>query len=356
MENSHKKRLTNKKKVLTSDEKKRRIEKQHTEWESKYSLDYCFTSFIASRIEKNNSAATISFYKRFFVKYTNFLTDLFKSVEATPQNTPIEILTNDLNQSIFMDYIRKSGGNEQTVNSYLRGLRTFGNWCEEQGFIEAFRCPIKEVEPPIKQVYTDKELEKLMVKPKIEDMVEFRTYCIISLILNTGARSNTILNIRLCDIELEEGYINFNTTKAHKVVRLGLERKVKRDLIEWIAYYRNDEDTKPTDFLFCNDFGEQLSRSQLDKTVANYNQKRGVEKTSIHLLRHTFAKNWITSGGDIISLARVLTHSDLEMVKRYSNLYGGDIKKEIEEHSIIANMKRKSGQSLRTRKRVKDGD
>ena len=94
-----------------------------------------------------------------------------------------------------------------------------------------------------------------------------------------------------------------------------------------------------------------MSRSTLTKSVRVYNNKRNVEKTSIHLLRHTFAKKWITSGGDIITLAKVLTHSELEMVKRYSNLYGGDIKKEMEQHSAISQMKVKSGKTLKNQKR-----
>ena len=348
MANSTRKKITNSKKPLTTEEKRKRLDKKHSEWENTYTCDYCFSAFIISRLEKDNTKATISFYKRFFIKYSNFLKDY---LQTSPKEQTIEILVTEPFLEVFKTYIRESGGNTQTVNSYLRGLRTWGNWCEEQGYIEGFKCPIKEVEPPVKQVYSDRELEKLMAKPNITDFTDFRTYCIISLILNTGARSNTILNIRLCDLELEEGYINFNTTKAHKVVRLGLERKTKRDLEEWVNYWRYDKGAEPTDYLFCSVYGEQLSRSQLDKSVAAYNRERGVEKTSIHLLRHTFAKKWITSGGDIISLARVLTHSELEMVKRYSNLYGTDIKKEIEEHSAISQMKQKSGATLKNQKK-----
>ena len=79
-----------------------------------------------------------------------------------------------------------------------------------------------------------------------------------------------------------------------------------------------------------------MSRACLTKNIIQYNRSRGVEKTSIHLFRHTFAKNWITSGGDIITLARVLTHSELEMVKRYSNLYNTDVKAAVVEHAITA--------------------
>jgi integrase/recombinase XerD len=176
------------------------------------------------------------------------------------------------------------------------------------------------------------------------------------LLLATGARTNTILNIRIRDVDLEEGYIVFNTTKANKVVRLGLERKCKYVLQEYILYWRNinEGDTEPEDYLFCNTYGEQLTRSGLTTAIVRYNNRRGVEKTSLHLFRHTFAKNWITSGGDLISLAQVLTHSELEMVKRYANLYGNDVKKEIEEHSTLSQLRTRSGKTLTTKRREQE--
>ena len=349
MGENKRKRITSANKTPSKEDKQRRLTKRYQDFQNPdFTCGYCFSNFMLAQAEKGNSKQTLSFYKQFFNKFTNFLADSFKD---TPDNTPVEVLTMPPTQTIFMEYLKAQGLGQQTINSYLRGYRAFGNFCEDEGFLDGFKCPIKEVEPPLKQVYTDKELELLMVKPKIEDFAEFRTYCVIALILNTGARSNTILNIRLCDVEIAEGYITFNKLKNHGVVRLGLERKVKKDLAEWIDFWRYGKGAEPTDFLFCNEYGEQLSRDGLAKSIRVYNHRRGVEKTSIHLLRHTYAKKWITSGGDIISLARVLTHSELEMVKRYSNLYGEDVKKEIEEHSIISQMKTKSGKTLKNQKR-----
>lgn len=345
---AERKRITgSSKKPASKEDKKRRLLKKYEEWNQDFDCEYCFNSFIVAQVQRGNAKPTIDFYKRFFKKFTAFVEDVFK---IPPKQLPIQALEEDIEQVLFMDYLKKQGLNVQTVNSYLRGFRSFGNWCEEEGFIDGFKCPIKEVEPPVKQVYTDKELERLLVKPPITDFADFRSYCIISLILNTGARANTILNIRISDVELDEGYINFNTTKTNKIVRLGLERKTRRDLTEWINFYRFNKGAEPDDYLFCNEYGEKMCRSTLSKSIQSYNQSRGVEKTSIHLLRHTFAKMWITSGGDIITLARVLTHSELEMVKRYANLYGGDIKKEIEEHSAISQMKTKSGKTIREKK------
>ena len=344
----NRKKIT-KKNNVSLETKRQRLKLNMEEWKHpEWDTQYCFSGFMVSQYERGNSKATLDFYRRFYKKYTAYIMDC---LNTTPKELPIEHLTSGVAQSAFIHYLETLNINQQTINSYLRGFRAFGNFCEEEGYIDGFKCPIKEVEPPIKEVYSDEELHRLLRKPDISNFVEFRSYCIISLILNTAARSNTILNIKICDLELEEGYINFNTTKAHKIVRLGLERKTKRDLEEWVNYWRIGKGASPTDYLFCNEYGEQLSRSALAKSIAKYNNSRGVEKTSIHLFRHTYAKKWITSGGDIISLARVLTHSELEMVKRYSNLYGSDVKKEIEEHSAISQLKVVNGKTLKNQKR-----
>ena len=294
--------------------------------------------FRIAQKEKGNSIPTIKFYDRAYKKLALVTED-----GTQPITTIIE--------TGFQNKFIKSLGDvsQQTVNAYLRGYRAFGNYCKENNYIDSFSCPIKEIEPPVKNVYTATELKRLIKKPSIENFVEFRSYVIILLLLSTGARSNTILNIRISDVDLEEGYINYNTTKANKVVRIGLSRKTKRDLAEYIKYWRTDNDTDPSDYLFCSVYGEQLSRCTLCTSIAKYNKSRGVEKTSLHLFRHTFAKNWITSGGDLISLAKVLTHSELEMVKRYANLYGSDIKQKIEVHSTLSQLKTHSGKTLKTK-------
>lgn len=310
---------------------------------------YAYYRFKLMQDAKGNSLQTIAFYDRWYKKYAAFLESGEDGV--TVNTMAAKYFGDSFEQNAFITFL--GDVNRQTINAYMRAYRAFGNYCLEQGLLDGFSCPIKELEPPAKQVYTTTELNKLTKKPSIDNFEEYRNFIIISLILATGARANTIINLAICDVELEDGYITFNTTKAHKVVRVGLEKKIRKDLKEYIARWRLiDGDGEPidkTDYLFCNTYGEQLTRSGLSKAIVKYNRARGVEKTSIHLFRHTFAKNWITSGGDIISLAKVLTHTELDMVKRYSNLYGEDVKKEIEQHSTLSQLRQRSGSTLKTR-------
>jgi len=73
-----------------------------------------------------------------------------------------------------------------------------------------------------------------------------------------------------------------------------------------------------------------MTTDMLQKEIARYNRKRGVEKTSLHMFRHTFAKKWILNGGDIFRLQKLLGHSSLEMVRKYVNMFADDLRKDFD--------------------------
>ena len=57
-----------------------------------------------------------------------------------------------------------------------------------------------------------------------------------------------------------------------------------------------------------------------------YNKRRGVETTGIHRYRHTFAKQWILNGGNVVALQKILGHASLDMTRKYVKLFSEDIK------------------------------
>lgn len=341
-----------KKKSLTPTQKKIRDAQRYTEDPDAYTIEECWSFFIVNRRARQNAEASLDAYKRFYKKLSTMIPPDEHGL-VVPR-FPISMLDDDGIRTLFIESLKRKDGKDispQTVNHYLRSYRAFGNFCVDEGYLaEGFSCPIKEVEPPLKDVYTEAELKRLLKEPDLEDFVAYRSYAIINLMLSTGARSNTIRNLRIRDFNAETGYIKFNTTKAHKVIEIGLDPKcvyaLNRYKVRWRSSAKEDN---PDDFLFCNCFREQISRDTLCKSIAAYNKSRGVDKTSLHLFRHTFAKMWITSGGDIVSLARVLTHTELEMVKRYANLYSADVKKEVEEHSVLAQLKTEPKKSIKKR-------
>ena len=97
------------------------------------------------------------------------------------------------------------------------------------------------------------------------------------------------------------------------------------------------EDNDP---LFCTEYGLPLTENALRKSIVRYNTRRGVNKTSIHLFRHTFARKYlIDCGGDAFTLQKLLGHSTLQMTKHYCAIFDADIAKNFDNFSPLAQMK-----------------
>ena len=123
------------------------------------------------------------------------------------------------------------------------------------------------------------------------------------------------------------------TVKNRKQQIIPLTKKMLNILTEYLQYRGG----KPDDFLFSSVYQEKLSTNAVVKAVRRYNKSRGVNKTSSHLFRHTFAKLWIKNGGDVFRLQKILGHSSLDMVKKYVNLYSHDLKDNFENFNPINN-------------------
>jgi len=320
--------------------------------------------FLIEQEVKGNSKDTLKYYRTSFRQMNKFIAiqelgeklpsnmkddDIIKTGEKMPLGV---LLDKDFEVS-FKRHLEEQGCNPRTVNTYFRAYRAFAYYCMDEGWIPIRKISIKTSKAPIKQVYSEEELKKLMKKPKTSDFTEYRNWVIVNYMLATGNRLSSIVALNIEDIDLESGYINVNVQKNKKPVTIPLVKQMRRILKEYISLYRNleeDLELSPTDPLFCNRFGERLTGDGLINAISKYNKRRGVEKTSIHLFRHTFAKSWILSGGDLFSLQKMLGHSSLDMVKNYANLYSRDIKDKAEEFSFLSNTRRTTGNTLKASK------
>ena len=108
------------------------------------------------------------------------------------------------------------------------------------------------------------------------------------------------------DIDFDNNVVYVNVTKNRKPLLVPINQTMAHILNEYLKYrkYKSKDD-----FLFCNVFGEQLVKSTCYHMLYEYNKRRGVETTGIHRYRHTFARQWILNGGNVVSLSRLLGHS-----------------------------------------------
>lgn len=308
-----------------------------------YSVKELMEIFVAEKKAQGRAKATLESYDNSFKKFFSCFDE--------------KMNTKEINKGMiihYMNYLQKGESlHLDSINHYLRDLRTFVNWSYSEGYInEKVDIKLVKGQEEIQETYSDEEIKLLIAEPKKNaTFVEWRTWTIVNWILATGNRIETIVNIKVGDVHFGRDEIIIREQKNKKSSYIPLASGLKRVLRTYINKCRsNASDDK---YLFCNIEDEQLTTKALQSALYDYNRKRGVEKTSAHALRHTFAKLYILNGGDTFRLQKILGHATLEMTRHYVNLYGSDLKKGYDDIVPINNLlepKGKQKQKVRVNK------
>ena len=224
----------------------------------------------------------------------------------------------------FIDHEMSKGNRITAINTRLRGLRVFFRWCADRGYMNDPRIVLLKEDETIKEPYTDEELQRLLKQPESDRWTEWRNWAAVNTFLATGIRANTLVNIRIGDVDFGHDLIILKKLKNRKQQIIPLSSSLK-DVLElylqlwdWTTEYN----------LFPTSANGQMTVHALETAVRHFNISRGVTKTSLHLFRHTFAKNYIMAGGGMVQLQTILGHSTLDMTRKYVHLYGQDIQKD----------------------------
>lgn len=266
-------------------------------------LKELFEQFLVAKQCINVSPYTLRFYEGCYRHFTDYI----------DEETPCSEITLQTVNSYILALKGRSGINDITINTYLRGMRAILYYGMEIVCIKPFKIVLLRAEKKQKETYSAHEIAVLIQKPDLRtcSFAEFRNWAIVNYLLATGNRLETLLHIKIGDVDFVEREIRLTKLKNRRQYTIPLSSHLSSVLKEYLLYRKGKAD----DYLFCSSFGNQLNRGTLQKQITVYNHSRGVEKTSIHAFRHTFAKNWILNGGDVLSLQTILGHSSMEILK-----------------------------------------
>lgn len=252
---------------------------------------------------------------------------------------PIEDLNAaDLNSMIAS--MRTSGLSSNSISNYVRVFKSFLSWCKQENLTD-LTLPRYKCEETIKETYSDIELQKQLKKPNMRkcNFAEYRSWVVVNLLVNNGCRAATVRNIQNKDVDLPNQVIYLRHTKSKKAQVIPL----CSELCVILKEYMRIRGGKIDEYLFPSENGTQLTGYALRSSIARYNNRRGVQKTSMHSFRHTFARKYLVDcGGNAFTLQRLLGHATLDMTKHYYAIFDADIVKNYDNFSPLAQLKSNS--------------
>ena len=307
-------------------------------------LENAFELFIEEKKNLNKSNATISNYEISFRVWTRYL-----------EGNDYSMLCKDVDDSYvyaFANHLKSETMKQSSINHYIRDIRSFLYWCmDAQYIVPSYKIKMPTMDEEIPETYTDEEIQALVARPHRRDdnnLCEWRTWAIVNWIIATGNRAGTIVEVRLGDLNFSKKgkpEITIRKTKTHKAYIIPMSTALSTVLKEYIKRWRATSDDDA--YLFPSIGDQKLSVNALKQSVAKYNRLRGVEKTSVHMFRHTFAKDWVRHGGDPFRLQKMLGHSTLDMTRHYVNLFSEDLKEGFDEINPLDNIKKSASRTKR---------
>lgn len=296
-------------------------------------LDEAFDEFLEEKMANNLSQSTIRNYKQSYATFYNYL-----------QLSPATLLE-EIQLPMFYKWINHMKNNEvrpQSINHYLRDMRTFFNWCNlHDKRQEPLKVKEIEVQDELPKMYSDEEMAIMLEKPRPGDgFSDWRSWAMISTVYATGLRASTLCALTLEDLNFAREEIVIERQKNKKAGVLPLTPALANTLKEYIKHWMKD--AEPADWLFPSITGEQFNVGALNHAIDRYCKARGIEGHGIHSVRHNFARDMIINGAGEYRLQRYLQHSNIQMSQHYVKLFSEDLKKDAEDYSPLDNAKKKS--------------
>lgn len=97
--------------------------------------------------------------------------------------------------------------------------------------------------------------------------------------------------------------------------------------MRYVRRHRPDPALPGADSVFLTRRGYPLRPDYVYRIVSKACREAGIrgKRLGPHTCRHTFSRNFLLNGGDLITLQRILGHSSLEVVRLYVNLNTDDL-------------------------------
>ena len=266
------------------------------------------------RFERRLSKNTIVSYQRDLEKYRFFL-----------NRSKIKEILNVSNDQIlyFLEFLYKTQ-NSTSVSRVLATLRTFYKYLVRDGKIQ--KNPFSSIKNPkmpkkILEVLNEQEVKKFLESIPSSTYLELRDKAMFELLYACGIRVSEIVDLKLADIDFDEGLIRF-IGKGNKERITPVGNSAKDCLGKYIRAARyNLERERKSENVFLNRNGQKLTRQGFWKILKKYAGKANVSKNLYpHLFRHSYATHMLERGADLRIVQELLGHSSISTTQIYTNI------------------------------------
>jgi site-specific recombinase XerD len=272
-------------------------------------LDTLAVSFKRTLLAENKSARTVETYGEALKLLGAFL-------DRHRRPVVVEQITRAHVEEFIADLLGK--WKPATANNRYRALQAFFKWCVLEGEIAV--SPMATMKPPAipeapPEVLSEEKLRQLFKACSGKTFEDRRDTAVILLLLDTGMRRAECAGLRVQDLDFDEGVATvLGKGRRPRACKFG--RRSAQALDRYLRVRQQHRDgVRPE--LWLGHAGPMTVQG-IYQIVRDRAMAAGLGKVHTHQLRHTFAHEWLSGGGNEGDLMRLAGWRSRSMVSRYA--------------------------------------
>jgi integrase/recombinase XerD len=261
-------------------------------------------------LEKNLSPLSVKAYGEDLGLFIGFIESKISKLD--------QLDGDQLNQHILS--LGQSGYEPSSLARHVSSLRNFIKYLHQNRYLK--EDPSEFLDSPklgryLPECLTQEEVESVYTQIDLSQKGAQRDLCLVELLYGAGLRISEALNLRLEQINLNEGWIvPIGKGNKQRMVPMGAKG------IQIIQNYMDTARLQympKSDHLVLNLRGKKLSRMGAWKIIQNRCSHLS-KQISPHTFRHSFATHLLEGGMDLRLVQELLGHADISTTQIYTHL------------------------------------
>ena len=291
---------------------------------------YYLTKFLTNHLPAviGGSPNTIFAYRDSFVLLIRYCSEV-KGIDA--QNLKISKFSRELIEG-FLNWLEKGRGcSVSTRNHRLAAIHSFFKYMQLEEptqlhlYQQILAIPRKRIAAPLISYLSKDGIEALLKAPDAKTLSGRRDMVLLSLLYDSGARTQEIADLRVSDLRLATPSTVKLTGKGRKG-RIVPLMKPTAELLQQYFMEQSLEHPSKSDYpLFPNRSGQKLTRFGIRYILSKYVKQVKTtcpgllpEKVFPHSIRHSRAVHLLQDGVEIVYIRDLLGHSSIEVTEVYA--------------------------------------
>lgn len=303
---------------------------------AKYLADF-FTVYLSG--QKNVSKNTIYAYRDTFKLLLRYCREK-KGIMI--EHISMDVLTTDLITD-FLNWLESERNCcISTRNQRLASIHSFFRYVQGEDpaglyhFQQVISIPVKKTKKTVIEYLSPEAMKLILEQPDKSSAKGRRDLTLLSVLYDTGARVQELIDIKVCDVVLDSPSVIVLTGKGNKVRRVPLMKNTAILLRTYLSESNLEEQWKNRYPLFINNQHHKLTKQGVTYILNTYvKMARDIsrivpEHISPHVLRHSKAMHLLQAGINLIYIRDFLGHVDLKTTEIYARTDSETKRKAIE--------------------------